>query len=197
MKKVILYSLNIMTILFFLLSCDSKIKVENEDTLKKISSKFIEENGVEMIKWMMSDSINLMNIVIYKEEYLISKDTPPPPPPPLGKEPTKYIFPALDLYLFYYSMGCIECDNCPLPASLYYIDGYPVLLYDKNKPSIEKKEMPQYLYKSKYSHTKEVDWLVAICRKRQEYIIFKEYWKLGDEVLDELKKFDRKCCEDN
>lgn len=47
--------------------------------------------------------------------------------------------------------------------------------------------MPQYLYKSKYLHTKEVDWLVAICRKRQEYIIFKEYWKLGDEVLDELK----------
>lgn len=39
---------------------------------------------------MMNDSINLMNIVIYKEEYLISKDTPPPPP--LGKEPTKYIF---------------------------------------------------------------------------------------------------------
>ena len=137
MKKVILYSLNILTILSFVLSCDSQIKVKNEDTLKKISSKFIEENGVEMIKWMMNDSINLMNIVIYKEEYLISKDTPPPPP--LGKEPTKYIFPALDLYLFYYSMGCIECDNCSLPASLYYIDGYPVLLYDKNKPSIEKK----------------------------------------------------------
>ena len=134
MKKVILYSLNILTILSFVLSCDSQIKVKNEDTLKKISSKFIEENGVEMIKWMMNDSINLMNIVIYKEEYLISKDTPPPPP--LGKD----IFPALDLYLFYYSMGCIECDNCSLPASLYYIDGYPVLLYDKNKPSIEKKK---------------------------------------------------------
>ncbi len=50
MKKVILYSLNILTILSFVLSCDSQIKVEYEDTLKKISSKFIEENGVEMIK---------------------------------------------------------------------------------------------------------------------------------------------------
>ena len=57
--------------------------------------------------------------------------------------------------------------------------------------------MPQYLYKSKYLHTKEVDWLVAICRKCQEYIIFKEYWKLGDEVLDELKRFNDKCSEDN
>lgn len=35
MKKVILYSLNILTILSFVLSCDSQIKVENEDTLKK------------------------------------------------------------------------------------------------------------------------------------------------------------------
>ena len=79
MKKVILYSLNILTILSFVLSCDSQIKVKNEDTLKKISSKFIEENGVEMIKWMMMDSINVMKVAIKKEEYLTSNETQPPP----------------------------------------------------------------------------------------------------------------------
>lgn len=87
MKKVILYSLNILTILSFVLSCDSQIKVENEDTLKKISSIFIEENGVEMIKWMMMDSINVMKVAIKKEEYLTSNETQPPP---VGEEPIKF-----------------------------------------------------------------------------------------------------------
>ena len=193
MKKVILYSLNILTILSFVLSCDSQIKVENEDTLKKISSIFIEENGVEMIKWMMMDSINVMKVAIKKEEYLTSNETQPPP---VGEEPIKFFYPNLNLYTFYYSMGVVEGDD-NLPSNMFYVDGYPIFLYDDKKPFMDKKNIPQYLYRYKKIWVNDDYWLVAICRKSQKYIIFREYWKLGDEALDKLKKFNDKCSEDN
>ena len=185
MKKVILYSLNILTILSFVLSCDSQIKVENEDTLKKISSIFIEENGVEMIKWMMMDSINVMKVAIKKEEYLTSNETQPPP---VGEEPINFFYPNLNLYTFYYSMGVVEGDD-NLPSNMFYVDGYPIFLYDDKKPFMDKKNIPQYLYRYKKIWVNDDYWLVAICRKSQKYIIFREYWNCllyTSDAADEL-----------
>lgn len=87
MKNILLYNFKILLILYFLFSCDSQSKIENEKTLKEISSIFIEENGVEMIKWMMMDSINVMKVAIKKEEYLTSNETQPPP---VGEEPINF-----------------------------------------------------------------------------------------------------------
>ena len=170
MKNILLYNLKILLILYFLFSCDSQSKIENEKTLKEISSIFIEENGVEMIKWMMMDSINVMKVAIKKEEYLTSNETQPPP---VGEEPIKFFYPNLNLYTFYYSMGVVEGDD-NLPSNMFYVDGYPIFLYDDKKPFMDKKNIPQYLY-------------------RYKKIWVNEYWKLGDEALDKLKKFNDKC----
>ena len=42
-------------------------------------------------------------------------------------------------------MSCVECDN-DLPSGLFYIDGYPVLLYDNKKTSIQKKMIGWLLF---------------------------------------------------
>ncbi len=83
-----------------------------------------------------------MNIQIDKKEYLTPRDTPPPR---VGEELTKFISNTLDLYIFNYTMSCVECDN-DLPSRLFYIDGYPVLLYDNKKTSIQKKMIGWLLF---------------------------------------------------
>ena len=173
MKNILLYNLKILLILYFLFSCDSQSKIENEKTLKEISSIFIEENGVEMIKWMMMDSINVMKVAIKKEEYLTSNETQPPP---VGEEPIKFFYPNLNLYTFYYSMGVVEGDD-NLPSNMFYVDGYPIFLYDDKKPFMDKKNIPQYLYRYKKIWVNDDYWLVAICRKNPRGVVIIIYCK--------------------
>ncbi len=163
MKNILLHNLKILLILHFLLSCDSQSKIENEKTLKEISSIFIEENGVEMIKWMMMDSINVMKVAIKKEEYLTSNETQPPP---VGEEPIKFFFPNLNLYTFYYSMGIVGGDD-NLPSNMFYVDGYPIFyMMIKNLLWIKKIYHNIYIDIKKYGLMMIIGWLPFVEKVR-------------------------------
>lgn len=186
-KKIVGFILLSM-IFISIYSCKNESK--NEVILKKIASDFIKENGVNIIQRMMYDSINNMTIVIEKQEYLVPSSIPPPQ---TGEKGIKLTYLTLDLYVFYYSNHYFDNEFLPPPSKLFYIDGYPIMLYTKNIPPMDKKEIPQYLYRNEIVWTGSDEWLVAICKKTHKYIVIKDSYMKGDKTIEEVNAFNESC----
>lgn len=167
----------------FFLSCTSE--PINDKILKKVINEFIIEHEKEIKERIDYEKINNIIVYVNKEDELIPQTSPPRE----GEFFEVITYPNLDLYVLYYDNSYFDNKFSPPPSKLFYVEGYPVMLFDKDIPPIDKKCIPKYLYKNETRSTGGDEWLVAIHKKSHKYIVIHNSYMKENETIEEVNKF--------
>ncbi|WP_106830735.1 hypothetical protein [Parabacteroides pacaensis] len=203
MKKVSWY-IYLFILLGGLSSCSPSRKEKNEEITKKVMADYIRAFKKEMtdsIKQLKieHDSTGIKNLqddmenAIFRirlKNYLL-------PNYEVWDSTMKAItYPDKDLYELYWLNFYVENEFILPPAKIFYIEGYPVLLYDLDLPHMKSEDIPQAI-KCRRHRTSgtENGWLIGICKKTHKYIVFHNSYQ-GATDLTIIEKLNAFSCDD-
>lgn len=111
----------------------------------------------------------------------------------------KYLAPADSIPHPDYDIYCISHSNkydnsMGIPSKIFYVDEYPVMLYKKKSPPMDKTKIPKKLYKNKDGSywISDSDWFLVICKKNNKYELTQNPY-IDQTLLD--PKFRKFFCE--
>lgn len=125
-----------------------------EKVIKKALKVYIKSTEKDFKQLISDDGVN--NLIIHiSDEYLEPADS--------------ILHPDYNIYCISYSNK--YNDYFGIPSKIFYVDGYPVMLYKKDIPPMDKKNIPKKLYKNKDGNDWEIenDWYLIICKKTYKY----------------------------
>ncbi|WP_106830742.1 hypothetical protein [Parabacteroides pacaensis] len=185
-----------------LFSCGYSPKEKDEMILKKVMSNYIvkfKNEAKETIKQRekQHDSIRIKELQEETKDvifYIRTKSSLFPDSSFIDSTLKAVTYPYMSLYVFYCMNWYGENELAPPPSKLFYVRGYPVLLYDPEIPPMKSEDIPLSIKNPrKEEWGSEDEWLVGICKKTHKYIVIHDSFINGNDTT--IKKLNAFSCD--